>query len=242
MLIKTLPAFRCNIERWGRDNFRKFPWRYDENPYHILLSEVLLHRTQAKQVIPAYTTILSLFPDVRALAAACPATLSELFAPLGLHWRAPLLLSMATRIVQDHSGSVPCDKSHLIALPGVGSYIASAVRCFAFHLPEPLLDTNTVRVLSRLFCLPRTDSSRRSNRYAALSQALVDPGDPQTFNYALIDLGALVCTPTNPTCDSCPVVSVCCSHRARDRGQMDATASQDEPSGSCPDHRINMTQ
>jgi len=194
---------------WWRYNGRTFPWRETKDPYRLLIAEVLLHRTRADQVVPAYDRLLRTFPTVRDLAAATPEHVREILEPLGLFWRDKLLCEMARRITTRYGSAIPSDRESLESLPGVSRYIASATRCFAFGYPEPLLDTNTVRVLSRFFALPATDSSRRSIKFRKLMEELVDPEFPREFNYAMLDLGALVCRPRNPLCEKCPVRRFC---------------------------------
>ncbi len=200
---------RTSLLDWGSENGRKYPWRETRNPYRIMIAEILLHRTRADQVVSVYEEFMKHFPDVDSLAQADPEAVSRIVHRLGLHWRVPLILELATQIRSRHSGSVPRDNSSLLNLPGVGEYTAAAVRCFAWGEPEPLLDTNTVRVVGRVFGIPITDGSRRSKRFRTLSRALVDGIKAREFNLALIDLGALLCRPSRPLCDICPINDVC---------------------------------
>lgn len=203
-------AFRRALIAWGQDHFRPFPWRQTENPYAILMAEVLLHRTQAPQVLPAYERLIERFPDVPALAQASKEELFGLLSSLGLRWRVDLIQVMAAELVTRFGGEVPRGKTDLLSLPGVSEYIASAVRCFAWNLPEPIIDTNTVRVVGRLFGLEIKDSSRRNRRFRELITALVDPEKPRSYNYALLDLADRVCMKKRqPRCESCPVAEWC---------------------------------
>jgi A/G-specific adenine glycosylase len=116
---------------------------------------------------------------------------------------------MAIEIAQRYDGRIPDVEDDLKSLPGVGDYIAAAVRCFAFAHPEPLLDTNTVRILGRVFGVVVTDGSRRNKAFRELYKSVMDKVTPRDFGYALIDLGALLCLPGEPVCEMCPVNNLC---------------------------------
>ena len=205
----TLDEIRQRLLSWWKHNQRSFPWRETRNPWHILLAEVLLHRTRADQVVPVYRIALERFPDPETLMKAPPGELEGVLYSLGLHWRVPLLREMARQIVQEYGGKIPKEREALKSLAGVSDYIAGAVRCFAFGLPDPILDTNTVRVLGRLWGMPVSDSSRRSRSFRCLMEAFVDCPDPRSSAFALLDLAALICRPTNPKCGECPLINLC---------------------------------
>jgi len=203
-------AFRRAIIAWGREHFRPFPWRLTEDPYRILMAEVMLHRTQAPQVVPVYERFIARYPDVPALARATREELHDALYSLGLRWRIDLIQAMAAELMTHFDGQIPREKAELLSLPGVSEYIAGAVRCFAWNLPEPLIDTNTVRVVGRLFGLEVRDSSRRNRRFRKLITALVDPDEPRAYNYALLDLADQVCMKKRPPgCARCPVQKCC---------------------------------
>jgi A/G-specific adenine glycosylase len=202
--------FRMMLIEWGQENFRSFPWRLTRDPYRILISEILLHRTQASQVLPIYEAFINRYPDVHALALATREELHEVLYSLGLRWRIDLLQEMGKELMTRFGGQIPQGRADLLSLPGVSDYIANAVRCFAWDKPEPLIDTNVVRVVSRVFELQAKDSSRRNSYYRKLITALVDPKEPRMYNYALLDLASLVCTKKQlPDCIKCPVRNFC---------------------------------
>lgn len=197
---------------WGAEHFRPFPWRLTTNPYRILIAEILLHRTQVKQVVPVYQEFIGRYPDIHTLAQADRETLHATLYSLGLRWRVNLLHEMAQAIVQRHGGEIPRHREALLALPGVSQYVAGAVRCFAWNEPEVLMDTNTVRVIGRLLGWEVKDSSRRSKRFRQALEALLDPREPRAFNYALLDLAHLVCLKRQqPLCGECPLRPFCSS-------------------------------
>lgn len=204
------PVFRQTLIAWGQEHFRSFPWRKMEDPYRILMAEVMLHRTQAPQVVPVYERFIEIYPDAASLARASSEDLHALLFPLGLRWRVDLIWTMAAEIADRFEGQIPKEKGDLLSLPGVSDYITSAVRCFAWNLPEPLIDTNTVRVIGRLFGLEIKDSSRRNRHFRELIAALVDPEYPRAYNYALLDLAHLICHKRRtPECSRCPVQAYC---------------------------------
>ncbi|MDX9955344.1 MAG: DNA-binding protein [Anaerolineae bacterium] len=207
---ETLETLRSALLRWGAGHFRPFSWRQTPDSYAILLAEILLHRTQVKQMVAGYEQLLAAYPDIPALAAADKDAIHTLLFSLGLRWRIDLLLAMAQELNTRFDGRIPTEKTALLSLSGVSEYIASAVRCFAWNQSEALVDTNTVRIIGRLLDWPVKDSSRRNARFRQALQALVDPDSPRAFNYALLDLAHLVCRKRQPPlCGECPLAPWC---------------------------------
>src|SRR5215813_9280506 len=138
--------FHEQLVAWSAQHGRSFPWRSSSNPYRLLIAEMMLRRTQARQVVPVYEEFLRHYPTPQALASATGAEVERLLRPLGLSWRIPAFRQMAQRVVTEYQGVIPHDREALLSLAGVGEYVADAVRCFAYHEPVALMDTNTVRV------------------------------------------------------------------------------------------------
>lgn len=195
--------------KWWVTNQRKFPWRETHDPYRILVSELLLHRTRAEQVAPVYTKFVEKYPRIEEAAASNLDEVKKLLHPLGLLWRTKLLHELFVLLLKKYQAKIPLQKDELESLPGISHYIAGAVRCFAFGCPEPLLDTNTVRVLGRIFELQVTPESRRSKLFQEKAELILDRKNCRKFNYALIDLGALICRPKKPLCNKCPLNKMC---------------------------------
>lgn len=195
--------------KWWASNKRPFPWRNTRNAYRVLVGEVLLHRTRAGQVAPVYAQMVRRYPSPAALGDATLSELQEVMSSLGLSWRIRLMHQMGRDLVERFDGDVPKEQGELESLPGVSHYIASAVQCFAYGFPVPLLDTNTVRIAGRLLGVEVTDGSRRSKRFRTMLASLLDEAHPREFNFGLIDLGALVCKSQNPECGICPLLKVC---------------------------------
>ena len=210
--------FRASLLQWWEENRRAYPWRLTRDPYRILIAEALLHRTRADQVVGIYKHFLERFPDVHTLARADREELHTIVYSAGLRWRIDLLLETAREIERRFDGVIPEGREELESLPGVGPYIAAAIRCFAYGSADAIMDTNTVRIASRVFDFPMTDGSRRSPRVRQLLELLVDPSHPREFNLALLDLGALVCRPREPLCGECPVQMLCATGRRRLQG------------------------
>jgi A/G-specific adenine glycosylase len=209
ILQSDISTFGKRLLEWWKAKGRKFPWRNTNDPYHILISEVLLHRTKANQVVLVYKELLKRYESADVLSRAPFNDIKAILYSLGLHWRIRSLHRMALEIVERHGGRIPETKDELESLTGVGHYIASAVRCFAFGYPEPLLDTNTVRILGKVFGVETTDASRRGKMFRELYKSILDREHSRNFGYAMIDLGALVCLPRAPLCNICPVNNMC---------------------------------
>lgn len=195
---------------WGRDNFRAFSWRTTRDPYRILLSEIMLHRTQATQVVPVYEQFVQTYPDFPSMAQASKSELHNVLYSLGLRWRIDMVYEMGREIMSHFDGKIPVTKEDLISLSGVSEYVAGAVRVFSWNLPEALADTNTIRIIGRLFGLKIKDSSRRNRQFRNLLSALLDLENPRHYNYALLDLADKVCMKKQePACEQCPLKSWC---------------------------------
>ena len=207
---QDLVSCRLALQKWGSQNYRPFPWRQQSDPYALLIAEVMLHRTQVRQVVPIYERFMMTFPNVQLLSIADKREILKLLASLGLNWRAELVKDLADTLMYRYQGAIPQDRAELLTLPGVSDYIASAVRCFTWNYPDPLLDTNTVRIAGRLFNLEVRDSSRRSPFFRQSVTNLMDLDDPRSSMYSLLDLAAKVCVKKlPPVCFVCPLVEWC---------------------------------
>ncbi len=204
-----LRSFRSQLLAWWRVHGRWFPWRQDSDPYRVLIAEILLRRTQATQVLPVFTHFLEEFPDPAALANARAERIRELLWPLGLHWRAGDVIRLGREILERTGGRVPDDPDTLRSLPGVGDYVAATVRCFALGERAAVVDVNTARVVSRFFGIDSRGELRRNRQIIEVLERLVDRRHPREFNWALIDLAALVCRPRVPVCSKCPFNQAC---------------------------------
>lgn len=201
--------YRSRLTNWGKDHLREFPWRKTRDPYRVLMAEYMLLRTRAKQVVPVYDKFLERYPTLPLLAEAPKKEVESSLVPLGLKWRAKYVYEAGQILATEYGCKVPLDVEELMSLPGISIYIARAVRCLVLDVPEPMIDTNTVRIVGRLFGLEVKSSSRRNRRFQSLIEALVDPEEPRLYNLSMLDLGAAVCTSRNPDCSSCPLQDMC---------------------------------
>lgn len=195
---------------WYMVHQRPLPWRDVSDPYCIWVSEVMLQQTQVKTAVPYYQKFLDRFPDVCHLAGADLQDILKIWEGLGYYARARNLHRAARIILQRHGGILPKDLKSLQELPGIGEYIASAVSSIAYGQPYAVVDGNVKRVLARLrqIDLPVNGSSS-SKGFKEAAENLLTKKDPGRFNQAMMELGALVCTPRNPTCSNCPLNEHC---------------------------------
>jgi len=208
--FKKIKIIRAELLLWGKQNLRKFPWRETSDPYKIIVAEVMLHRTKADQVKGVYEEFIIKYSDFESIVQAGRETIKADLKSLGLFWRADLLYDMARYIVEEYRGKLPLDKKRLMAMPGVGNYISAAILCFGYNLPEPILDTNTVRVLGRIFGLNITDSSRRSKLFYDVMYDLINFWDPRAVSFSLIDFANSICIAgEKPRCEICNLKDIC---------------------------------
>ena len=212
-----LREFGARLRRWYRRNARDLPWRRTRNPYHILVSELMLQQTQVSRVLGFYARFIERFPTLERLAAARPAQVREQWEGLGYYARARNLHKLSRWVTRDgspHAGRLPADPHDLRELPGIGAYTAGAVASFAFERRAALVDTNVARVLARVFA-PTLDPKR--GRDLKVLWGIAERSLPRTgaatwtHNQALMELGALVCTARVRRCESCPVRAACAS-------------------------------
>jgi A/G-specific adenine glycosylase len=203
-------AFRRALLRWYARHGRDLPWRRTRDPYRILVSEIMLQQTQVDRVKHFYPRFLGRYPTVAALARAAADEVREAWDGLGYYARSRNLHRAAQSMVADHGGRVPRAAAAIRALPGIGRYTASAVRCFAFGEATAILDTNAARVLQRVFGV-RGDRRRTrvERRLWSLAETVTPPRRAYDFNQAIMDLGATVCTARAPACPRCPLGHMC---------------------------------
>ncbi|MGD9211567.1 MAG: A/G-specific adenine glycosylase [Desulfobacteraceae bacterium] len=195
---------------WYQKHQRDLPWRRSNDPYAIWVSEVMLQQTQVKTVISYYNAFLKNFPSIMDFAAADLQHVLKIWEGLGYYARARNLHRAAIQVSEQSGGKIPNDWHHFRALPGVGDYIAAAVLSIAYNLPFAVVDGNVKRVLARLFVMSQAVNKSSSNKtYQLKASELLDNRKPGEFNQALMELGALICTPRQPNCTLCPLNSIC---------------------------------
>jgi A/G-specific adenine glycosylase len=212
----TLPVpadrrrFRARLLAWYQRHGRDLPWRKTDDPYHILVSEIMLQQTQVDRVLPKYDEWLQKYPSLAALAAAPEQEVAATWYPLGYNVRPRRLQSIAREAVANYGGQLPSDKETLLSFEGIGDYTAGAIRSFAFRERAAILDTNVARVLFRVFVDKGDRKSHATRRHLwAIANSLVPSRHVFDFNQALMDLGAMVCVARNPRCLVCPMTRSC---------------------------------
>ena len=212
--ISFKTTFQKSLISWFKSHRRAMPWRETSNPYFILVSEIMLQQTQVVTVIDYYQRFIKQFPTVEDLANASSHEVMKAWEGLGYYTRARNLHEAAKIITTCYHGQVPHHIDDLLQLPGIGRYTAGAVASLAFHQPLPVLDGNIIRVFARFFHL--TDNVSQSGtirRLWATAGEMLPKQDINPYNQALMELGALVCTPRDPKCGACPIQTECQAHR-----------------------------
>lgn len=210
-------TFRRRLTGWFRRVGRDLPWRRTRDPYHVLVSEFMLQQTQVSRVAEYYPRFLNRYPTIHDLAEARPRQVREVWEGLGYYRRAENLHRLAQVVVREHAGAIPEHPDELVRLPGVGRYTAGAVATFAFERAHPAVDTNVGRVIRRAFH-PRARGAAGERRIWATGHRLQPRAGNAawTFNQAIMELGALVCTARVARCGECPVRGVCRTGKGRE--------------------------
>jgi A/G-specific adenine glycosylase len=200
--------FQQRLLEWYAANGRDLPWRKTSDPYHILVSEVMLQQTQVHRVVPKYHEFLDRYPSFEDLAEAPVKEVKKTWYPLGYNIRPERLHSIACETVERYGGKLPSSAEELLSFKGIGRYTAGAIRSFAFNQDAPILDTNVMRVLHRVFFAKGDPKTLKSHLWE-LSELLIPPGKGYDFNQAIMDFGATCCTARNPACRICPMKPIC---------------------------------
>jgi A/G-specific adenine glycosylase len=229
---ETLPdskQVRRKLLAWYDENKRHLPWRETRNPYAIWISEIMLQQTQVKTVVPYYLRFLESFPTVETLACAPLGEVVKIWENLGYYARVRNLHKAAGEITEHYGGRLPDTLEDLLGLPGIGRYTAGAILSIAFGRSVSAVDGNVRRVMSRLFGMTESvDDEETRERIEALVETLIPKRDPGRFNQALMELGAVCCTPKSPSCPACPLHGDCralalgLAHRLPLRGKKKA--------------------
>lgn len=196
---------------WWEKNKRKFSWRRTSRPYNVLIAEMLLRKTTAKQVEEEYRGFIKKYPNPKVLSEAEERELSDRLRPLGMEYmRAKLFLKFGKAIMREFKGRVPSTKEELLELPGVGLYSTNAVLSFSQNKNVPLVDTNFIRIIDRVFGFKSEKSRARNDKKIwEFATMLIPKGKSKEFNLAVLDFAAVLCKAKNPRCDICPIINYC---------------------------------
>ena len=214
----------CNIDcqpfldgvlAWFATHQRDLPWRRTYDPYHVWISEIMLQQTQMERGVEYFNRWVNLFPEPRALAAASEQEVLKAWEGLGYYSRARNIRKAAAMMVEQHGGRIPAAYDQLLALPGIGPYTAAAIMAIAFDQSYPVIDANVERLFARLGDVARPVKEKVVQRELhEVLQGLLRDASPRDLSQALMELGALVCSPRNPDCAHCPVQGECKALRA----------------------------
>jgi len=203
-------TFAYKILIWYSQNKRTLPWRRTRDPYRIWLSEIMLQQTRVEQGTPYYLKFVSNFPTIEDLAMASEERIMKLWQGLGYYSRARNLHTTAKTVVADYQGEFPKTYKELIKLKGIGDYTASAIASICFNAPEPVVDGNVYRVLSRYYGIDTPINSTEGIKYfKGLAREVMDVDNIRDYNQAIMEFGAIQCAPKNPKCNSCPLKESC---------------------------------
>ncbi|MBI5531927.1 MAG: A/G-specific adenine glycosylase [Deltaproteobacteria bacterium] len=207
-------AIRRALLAWFRKNARVLPWRTDpRDPWAVWVSEVMLQQTRVTTVVPYFHAFMLRYPDVKALASAELDEVLGAWSGLGYYRRARALHAGARDVVDRFEATIPSTIDELLSLPGVGDYTSAAIGSIAFGLRAAVVDGNVRRVIARLFALRSQQEASSVDLHKQIAQTLLPARAPGTFNEAMMELGALVCTPGQPRCEACPVRASCDARR-----------------------------
>lgn len=206
----NIKAFQNDLISWFKNEQRDLPWRKDRDPYKIWVSEIMLQQTRVDTVIPYFNRFIEWFPTINDLAEANEDKVLKAWEGLGYYSRVRNLQSAVKEVKEKYHGEVPNTPQEIAELKGVGPYTAGAILSIAYGIPEPAVDGNVMRVMSRILTI-WDDIAKPASRkiFEKAVRELISHEDPSSFNQALMELGALICTPTSPSCLLCPVREHC---------------------------------
>lgn len=235
-IIDSKAYFSKELLVWYDRSKRDLPWRRHRDPYYIWVSEIMLQQTRVDTVIPYFQRFIERFPSITDLAEAPEEDVLKLWEGLGYYSRARNLQAAARQVVELHGGVVPNDKEAVSALKGVGPYTTGAILSIAYNQPQPAVDGNVMRVLSRYFLIEEDIMKAKTRSIMEeLAAELIPDGRASDFNQALMELGALVCTPKSPCCLTCPVMEYCA---ARLEGVVDELPVKSKAKPPRPEYRF----
>jgi A/G-specific adenine glycosylase len=207
--LEEIQYLRRNLLDWYQKHGRRYPWRTASEPYKILIAEIMLRHTKADQVVPVYQRFMHLYPNINSLSLANEEDVQRICRPLESDWKSKELHNLAFVLTEKYQTEIPKEREELIKLPGVGEYVAGAFLLAAYNQKQWMLDANSVRVLSRFFCLEYMGDGRRDKTITEIAKKYIDWEPPRVAAFAINDFAALVCKKHQPEHSKCYVCEKC---------------------------------
>jgi len=214
MRLATIEEFQIAMLHWYKHNGKHLLWRNTDDPYKILIAELLLQKTDVQKVKMVYEDFVGQWPTIQLLSVADFYAVVSVIEPLGLKYKTARLKSLAHIVVTKFDGRIPETTKMLLELPGIGRYIASTIECFAYNKRTAILDTNVVRILNRVLGIISQKQRPRDDPHLwDLAQELLPHENVKEYNWALLDFGSIVCKSRKPLCNVCNLQSMCKYHK-----------------------------
>ena len=203
--------------KWAKDNLIDYPWRNERTAYKVLISELMLIRTKAKQVEPIFIEFIEQFPQLKDFFRITIKDAEKFIGSLGLLFRAKIMHHLASQIQFEFDGNIPKDIDHLKSLKGIGDYSANAILCFGFGEKRALIDSNFIRVYKRIFKIKSKTKTPKTDKFLwDFAESMLPNNHFIDFNYAILDIGGNICLPRKPDCKSCPLTRECLYYKSMD--------------------------
>jgi len=210
--------FLKKLFQWHKRNYRHFSWRREKDPFLIIIAEIMLQKTDANKVETVYRPFIKKYPNAISLSQARVKEIEKYFKKLGIIKRAERLKIFSNDLISRYKGKVPNNPNDLKSLIGVGDYISNAVLCFAYNKDVPLIDTNFVRVLNRVFAIETTKSRARTDKKLWKTvETMIPKNKGREFNLAILDFAAIICKSIKPNHDKCPLNDICTFYNTLER-------------------------
>jgi len=212
--VEKINSFQKDLLSWYDAEKRDLPWRINNDPYRVWISEIMLQQTQVVTVIDYFNRFMDLYPNIQTLANAMDDQLLKVWEGLGYYSRARNLKEAAIEIETNYNGIFPSNVEDISSLKGIGPYTTGAIASISFNQPEPAIDGNLMRVFSRVFEIKDDISKAKSRKtFDQVIRNVISHNEPGDFNQACMDLGASLCSPTSPQCNECPINQYCASYK-----------------------------
>jgi len=214
-MLATIESFQITIIKWYKQNGRHLPWRSTDDPYKIMIAELLLQKTDVEKVKVIYEKFVNYWPTIQSLHKENFHAVANVIEPLGLKYKTTRLKSIANIIVNRFGGRIPETTKILLELPGIGRYVASTIECFAYNKRTAILDTNVIRILNRVLEINSQKKRPRDDTHLwDLTQELLPQDNVKEYNWGLLDFGSIICRSRKPLCNICTLQGICTFYKS----------------------------